>query len=62
MSANLSVDDRGNLVGLFSLMMGVLFISLLVDSLVERKVFVALLVGCVVHLCVVGLLDILSQV
>ena len=35
-------DDRGNLVGLFSLMMGIVYISALQSCLLDRKFFLSL--------------------
>ena len=55
--ANLSVDDRMNLVGLFSLMMGIVYISALQSCFGESFSSHSM---AVVNLCIVGNLDILS--
>ena len=58
LSANLLVDDRGNLVGLRSVMMGVYCLYLcLAVLLMERKFFCHSML--VVNLCILGYLNIL---
>ena len=57
LSANLSVDDRGNLVWLFSLMMDIVYISAVQSCLSKSFSYHSMVV---VNWCIVGYLDILS--